>query len=187
MAASAPDGSANSVEIVCEPGVRVEWVLDVTKFTAAEPDPAPSRSLVATMLEIEQAIASCIDDLVAGVARVVYSFGGRDIHLRDGSRIEFRWELVVIDWRCLDCGIDTDAIDEYYMLRDEVWREANPDINGHLCIGCVEQRLARTLSAPDFSDRRVNTSTTIRRSARLIDRLGSGQAEAARDALRAQD
>jgi hypothetical protein len=87
----------------------------------------------------------------------------------------------------LDCGINTDAIDEYYMLRDEVWREAHPDIKGHLCIDCVEQRLGRSLSTVDFGDAPVNTSTTLRRSARLIDRLGSGQAEAARDPLRAQD
>lgn len=139
------------------------------------------------MLEIEQAIASCIDDLVAGVARVVYNFGSRDIHLRDGSRIEFRWELVVIDWRCLDCGINTDAIDEYYMLRDEVWERANPDVDGNLCIGCVELRLGRTLKAADFTGAQINATAQLRRSARLIDRLGSGQAEAARDALRAQD
>ncbi|MCV7064604.1 hypothetical protein H7H51_00795 [Mycolicibacterium farcinogenes] len=87
--------------------------------------------------------------------------------------MEFRWQLIVSDWRCLDCGVDTDAIDEYYMLRDEVWEQAHPDIDGQLCIGCVEQRLGRGLSADDFTAQTVNTSTTLQRSTRLIDRLNN--------------
>ena len=27
---------------------------------------------------------------------------------------------------CIDCGIDTDAIDESYMIHDELWRAVNP-------------------------------------------------------------
>lgn len=60
------------------------------------------------------------------------------------------------------------------MLRDEVWAEANPDIDGQLCISCLERRLGRTLTVADFSDRRVNTSATLRRIPRLIDRLSAG-------------
>jgi hypothetical protein len=169
------DGEAGSVEVVCEPGVSAEWVLEVNSFDGAEPMAAgtSSRSCLSTMLEVEQEIAACIAEHAANVARVVYTFGGRDIHLRDGSRIEYRWVLVVCDWRCLDCGINTDAIDEYYMLRNEVWAEANPGIDGQLCISCVERRIGRTLTAADFTGGRVNTSTTLRRSPRLIDRLGS--------------
>jgi hypothetical protein len=164
---------AGSVEIVCEPGVSAEWVLKVSSFAGAEPTDAAtsSRSLLPTMLEVEQAIATCIAEHAARVASVVYTFRGRDIHLRDGSRIEYRWELVQCDWRCLDCGINTDAIDEYYMLRNEVRAEANPGNDGHLCISCVERRLGRTLTAVDFTGGQVNTSVTLRRSPRLIDRL----------------
>jgi hypothetical protein len=169
------DGKAGSVEVVFEPGVSAKWVLDMSSFAEAESiaEATSSRSFLPTMLEVEQLIAACIAEQGASVARVVHTFGGRDIHLRDGSRIEYRWELLVSDCRCLDCKINTDAIDEYYMLRNEVWAEANPDIDGQLCISCVEHRLGRTLTAADFTDRRVNTSTTLRRSARLIDRLGS--------------
>jgi hypothetical protein len=169
------DGKAGSVEVVCEPGVSAEWVLEVNSFDGAEPMTAdtPSRRRLSTILEVEQAIAACVAEHAANVARVVHTFCGRDIHLRDGSRVEYRWQLVVCDWRCLDCGINTDAIDEYYMLRNEVWAQANPGIDGQLCIGCVEHRLGRTLTAADFTDKRINTSTTLRRSPRLIDRLES--------------
>lgn len=47
---------------------------------------------------------------------MVHHLDGRDLHLRDGSRIQYRWQLVVSDYRCVDCGIDTDAIGEYHML-----------------------------------------------------------------------
>jgi hypothetical protein len=126
------DGKTGSVEVVCEPGVSAEWVLEVNSFDGAELMAAgtSSRSLLPTMLEVEQAIAACIAEHAASVARVVHTFSGRDIHLRDGSRIEYRWVLVVCDWRCLDCRINADAIDEYYMLRNEVWAEANPKIDG---------------------------------------------------------
>lgn len=51
---------------------------------------------------------------------------------------------------CLDCKRDTSEIDEYYTLKDEVWAEANSDIDGMLCIGCVEDRLGRPLNRHDF-------------------------------------
>lgn len=170
-----PNSKADNVEIVCEPGVSADWVLKVSSFAGAEPTAVAtsSRSLLPTMLKVEQVLAACIAEQGANVARVVYTFGGRDIHLRDGSRIEYRWELAVCDWRCLDCKINTDAIDEYYMLQNEVWAEANPEIDGKLCISCVERRLGRILTAADFTGGKINTSTTLSRSPRLIDRLGS--------------
>jgi hypothetical protein len=173
--AARPNSKADNVEIVCEPGVRARWVLEMNRFSGAESMTADtsSRSCLFTILKVEQVIATCIEEQGANVARVVHTFGGRDIYLRDGSRIEYRWELFVSDWRCLDCRINTDEIDEYYMLRNEVWTEANPKIDGQLCISCVERRLGRTLTAADFTGGRVNTSATRRRSPRLIDRLKS--------------
>jgi hypothetical protein len=58
--------------------------------------------------------------------------------------------------RCLDCGANTIAIGEYYMLHDRVWLEANPGGWGMLCIGCVEERLDRRLVFADFMDVPVN-------------------------------
>jgi hypothetical protein len=170
-----PNSEADNVEIVCEPGVRARWVLDMNRFGGAEPMAVStsSRSCFFTILKVEQVIAACVEEQGANVARVVYTFGGRDIHLRDGCRIEYRWELFVSDWRCLDCKVNTDAINEYYMLRNEVWAEANPETDGKLCISCVERRIGRTMTAADFTGGKINTSTTLRRSPRLIDRLGS--------------
>jgi hypothetical protein len=48
---------------------------------------------------------------------------------------------------CLDCGVNTGTIGEYYILRDEVWLAAVPRRHGMLCLGCVEARLHRRLTA----------------------------------------
>ena len=52
-------------------------------------------------------------------------------------------------FNCLDCGQDTAQLHEYYMLRDDLWRQINPTIDGMLCIGCVEKRLGRRLQRGD--------------------------------------
>jgi len=51
---------------------------------------------------------------------------------------------------CLDCGVDTFRIGEFYMLRDSTWLKANPADNGMLCINCLEKRLVRSLTRGDF-------------------------------------
>lgn len=170
-------GAVNSAEVVYEPGVVVKWVLDMSSFANSDSATAAtssSRSALQTMLQVEQAISACLDDHGTAVACVVHTFGGRDIHLRDGSRIAYRWELFVCDWRCLGCGIDMSTVDEYYMLKSDVWAQVNPAIDGNLCIACVEERLGRTLTAADFTDSPINTSNAKRRTQRLADRLRSG-------------
>ena len=82
------------------------------------------------------------------------------------------------EFACLDCGVDTAAIDEYYMVTDEVWASANPADDpdepgaGMLCIGSLERRLGRKLTPSDFTDCPVNTDLAKPRSKRLLDRLG---------------
>lgn len=76
----------------------------------------------------------------------------------------------------MGCGVDTDNVDgqgrdEYYMIRDDLWLKINLDRAGHLCIGCVEQRLGRLLTPADFTDARINRNQR-RRSERLAVRLG---------------
>ena len=169
------DTVVDSVEIICEPGVSRKWLLQMsqvasTKLTA---ESTSSRAVVPTILAVEHEIAATIEEQGDAVARVVHSFCGRDVHLRDGSRIEYRWELIGCDWRCLDCGVNTDAIDEYYMLNSDLWAVVNPDITGNLCIGCVESRLGRALTPADFTDGQINDPAKFRRSARLCDRLGA--------------
>jgi len=78
------------------------------------------------------------------------------------------------DQHCLDCGRDTYAIGEYYMLHDRVWLTANPGDAGMLCVGCVESRLGRALSPADFADAPVNRVTWIM-GQRLRARLGKAK------------
>jgi hypothetical protein len=70
--------------------------------------------------------------------------------------------------RCADCGVGTLTLGEYYMVHDNVWeqawagrRKAWHDVIGQeiLCIGCLEQRIGRTLTADDFPDAPVNDFT----------------------------
>lgn len=60
--------------------------------------------------------------------------------------------------RCLDCGVDTQAIAEYYMVTEEVWAQAIPEPERHrmCCIGCLEKRLGRRLVPEDFPPYPIN-------------------------------
>lgn len=76
---------------------------------------------------------------------------------------------------CLDCGVDTNELGEYYMLRDTVWEQALPAVDGMLCIGCVEKRLGRELNGHDFIDAPINDDH-VNMSPRLLNRLGVDKA-----------
>ena len=69
---------------------------------------------------------------------------------------------------CLDCGVDTGAIDEDYMVTHELWARVNPGGDGMLCIGCLEKRLGRELTPDDFWLNSVSSP----KSERLLKRLG---------------
>jgi hypothetical protein len=67
--------------------------------------------------------------------------------------------------QCCDCGLGCNVAGEWYAVRDAVWelawrgrRKSWHSIPGQsvLCIGCLEQRLGRTLCASDFTDAAVN-------------------------------
>jgi hypothetical protein len=75
--------------------------------------------------------------------------------------------------RCLDCGVDTrpgepgreglEGQCEWYAVWDYLWQEAGMQAenemlwsSGFLCIGCLEQRLGRELTAEDFPDYPIN-------------------------------
>lgn len=51
---------------------------------------------------------------------------------------------------CMDCGIDTYKIREYFMVEDHLWIESVPEYHGILCIGCLEARMGRQLDSKDF-------------------------------------
>ena len=89
-----------------------------------------------------------------------------------------------VKWRnpCLDCGKPTcpyQQPSEWYMVHDEIWAESGAPTRtvmdertcgSYLCIGCLEARLGRQLTAADFPDYPVNQPrpyNTARLNARL--------------------
>lgn len=54
------------------------------------------------------------------------------------------------NWLCLDCSKDT--FDEYYGIRNHLWRRAvdRSQRHGMLCLSCLERRLGRFLRLEDF-------------------------------------
>lgn len=104
------------------------------------------------------------------------------------------------DWfHCLDCGVSTHRIREYYMVQNSIWdrvvksrpRIANLIVldedgkidksiapvpvkiqnEGMLCIGCLETRVGRKLRAKDFTDCHINVDPRYQRSVRLQKRM----------------
>jgi hypothetical protein len=86
---------------------------------------------------------------------------------------------------CADCSIGTYTIGEYYMVKKHVWEQAwagrrkpwHGKIDGQeiLCIGCLEKRIGRKLTACDFIDAPVNHIDNWRKSDRLRNRLASNK------------
>lgn len=79
------------------------------------------------------------------------------------------------EFDCIDCGVNTLLINEYYMVHDHVWGgEAGlRSGDGMLCIGCLESRIYRPLSFDDFTDFPINWIAAASGSDRLVDRLNS--------------
>ena len=75
------------------------------------------------------------------------------------------------DFICIECNINTLEINEYYMIQDYLWQQINPQTKGMLCIGCVEEKLGRTLTAADFSPYPINQIGFFVQSSRLINRI----------------
>ncbi|MEV4936318.1 hypothetical protein [Streptomyces zaomyceticus] len=75
------------------------------------------------------------------------------------------------EYDCADCGAD--CTDERYMVTDETWKASSMCPFGFLCVGCIEQRLGRSLAGSDFLDVPLNHSAKYRRSERLAARLAS--------------
>lgn len=73
-------------------------------------------------------------------------------------------------WMCKDCGVHTGIIGHYYMIHNELWDSLN--VQGMLCIGCVENRLGRRLNKDDFTDCPLNHGTVTYMAEELRERIG---------------
>lgn len=101
--------------------------------TCIESDGNPA-DLNADLEELMDSWALSPAELVAAVGKFVIAYN----------------DAVNDSFDCLDCKVNTRALEEYYTVTDEVWSQVNPDIDGMLCIGCVEDRLGRPLNYNDF-------------------------------------
>lgn len=74
---------------------------------------------------------------------------------------------------CMDCGVDTQEIEEYYTLHNRIWYSITQRTcgRGMLCLGCVEHRLGRSLTRDDFQDGVPINEGFWPRSERFIDRM----------------
>jgi hypothetical protein len=74
-------------------------------------------------------------------------------------------------WLCLDCGKNTLHSDDYYMLRNKLWRQLVPreQRHGMLCLACVSRRLGRALQPEDFKKRGEDVSDADERPMDLDD------------------
>lgn len=76
---------------------------------------------------------------------------------------------------CLDCGVDTGKIHEYYFLHTRLWLTVVPTRRGGmLCVGCFEARLGRKLVRTDFNWSNItNDVKRAPKSARLMERMAA--------------
>ena len=89
--------------------------------------------------------------------------------------LEVRYTMAVVTapsragFLCVDCGVCTACAREYYMVRDELWKEHGAG-DGMLCVGCLEKRMGRRLVGTDFASLFQNPEFCSRR---LLRRLRS--------------
>jgi hypothetical protein len=73
---------------------------------------------------------------------------------------------------CLDCGVNTSQIGEYYYINLDTWLSVVHSKEGMLCIGCLEIRLGRRLNSSDFTKCFINDpKKNTRMSVRLLERI----------------
>ena len=72
---------------------------------------------------------------------------------------------------CIDCGVNTLLIYEYYMVHEHIWNQTGLGrYDGMLCISCLEKRINRPLNSKDFTNFPINTEPLMR-SQLLTSRL----------------
>jgi hypothetical protein len=74
-------------------------------------------------------------------------------------------------FKCLDCGVDTGKIGQFYMLHDKVWLSVVDGREGMLCVPHVEARLGRQLTAEDFTNAYINNIKWGVKASILVSRI----------------
>lgn len=74
---------------------------------------------------------------------------------------------------CVDCGVNTKLIGDYYMVRPHIWGLWGVG-DRMLCIPCFEDRLGRHLVASDFTEAICNHyDVVVLRSQTMLNRLAT--------------
>jgi hypothetical protein len=107
-------------------------------------DHSKTGSVIAAALELKARHPKLTD---ADIAEVLW-FADRRI----GDWREPSDEEIARRFLCVDCGADTDATGEYYMVSDDLWAATQMAPNGGmLCLDCLEKRTGRPLILDDFT------------------------------------
>ena len=81
--------------------------------------------------------------------------------------------------QCADCKVNCLKIKEYYMVTNSCWKRAGMQpLSGMLCIGCLEKRLSKKLTARNFIDCPLNWRSVClpnQVSSRLLSRMLNGK------------
>lgn len=72
------------------------------------------------------------------------------------------------DYTCIGCSKDTNKMNEYYMVTNNIWRKFGAG-DKMLCVGCLEDKMGRKLDTYDFISAPVNYTGV--KSDRLRDRI----------------
>lgn len=72
---------------------------------------------------------------------------------------------------CAICSVDCCAIEEYYMVTNDLWRQHGVR-HGMLCVECFESRMGRELQPRDFMPSAADNQPGRQHSDRLRNRLG---------------
>jgi hypothetical protein len=145
------------------PGIHHGWRLERAGIVLGD----ALESLSDVEGAIDHAMTTHCRDHSAAITLVRGGHGWRDFTTAPDDVVSFCWTLIERDFRCADCGYDT--WDETYRVADSLWAVAR-NVDGPLCIGCLERRLNRPLTPEDFVDDELNIPGPHPRSQRLRDR-----------------
>ena len=80
--------------------------------------------------------------------------------------------IAMQDTWCAICDVNVMKVGEYYSVTNDLWKRYGVG-RGMLCIGCLEERMGRDLTAADFADVPVNDLNFPGHSDRLRSRLST--------------
>lgn len=145
------------------PGIHYGWRVE-SRGTVVE---AAAGSLGEVEDALDDAVFTYCAEHSAIIIGVRGGHGWREYTATGGDVLTYVWTLLERDFRCIDCQYDT--WDETYRVGDPLWAAAG-NATGKLCVGCLEQRINRSLTPEDFVTTDYDSRPDQPISPRLHDR-----------------